>query len=57
MHLASAEGDNSYALLHMIGKGGTLSSRLALNGVAVVGKGEAAFAKHCSRRKPKVDWF
>jgi hypothetical protein len=57
MHLASAKGDNSYALLHMIGKGGTLSSRLALNGVAVVGKGEAAFAKHCSRRKPKVDWF
>jgi hypothetical protein len=43
MHLALAEGDNSYALLHMIGKGGTIASRLALHGVAVVGKGEAAF--------------
>jgi hypothetical protein len=39
MHSASAESDNSYALLHITGRGGTLAKRLALNGVAVVGKG------------------
>ena len=56
MHSASAEGNSSYALLHIIGRDGILASRLALNGVAVVGKGEAAFAKHCKLSRHRGSW-
>jgi hypothetical protein len=46
MYSASAERNNSYALLHMIGRSSNLASWLAPNSVTVAYEGEAAFAKH-----------